>query len=145
MVTNKRILLDTNIVIDILRGDLIMLKFLETFNTIYLPVIVCGELLYGLFNSTRRSKQEKGLRAFIGACKVLNSNQLVAEEYAAIKLQLKKNGTPIPENDIWIAAIGNVNNITILTRDTHFEYVENLQKIIITKDSNKTKKSKKQV
>jgi len=134
MVTNKRVVLDTNIVIDVLKGDLITVKFLQTFHTIYLPVTVCGELLYGLFNSPRRSKQEKRLRAFINSCKILSCNQLIAEEYGAIKLKLKKKGKPIPENDIWIAAISNVNNVPLFTRDAHFNYVDDLSKIMIEPD-----------
>lgn len=131
MVKAKRVALDSNIAIDILRGDQITLKFLQTFDTVYLPATVRGELLYGLFKSSRRVKQEPRLRAFLRACKPLNCNQLVAEEYATIKLQLKNDGKPIPENDIWIAAISNVNQIPLLTRDKHFDYIKHLEKIVI--------------
>lgn len=131
MVKSKRVALDTNIAIDILRGDQITLQFLQSFDTVYLPATVRGELLYGLFKSDRRTKQEPRLRAFLRTCKPLNCNQLVAEEYAIIKLQLKNDGKPIPENDIWIAAISNVNQIPLMTRDKHFDYVTSLKKIMV--------------
>lgn len=57
----------------------------------------------------------------------MNSNILIAEEYAKIRLKLKENGTPIPENDIWIAAICKVNAILLATNDKHFNKIEGLR------------------
>lgn len=126
---NKKIALDTNIAIDVLKGDIGTIKFLELYQSIYLPITVCGELLYGLYNSPKRNKQEKRLRSFISSCKILNSSELVSEEYATIKLALKLKGHPIPENDIWIAAISNVNRIPLFTKDKHFSYIDDFEKI----------------
>ena len=58
---------------------------------------------------------------------ILNTNFLVANEYAAIRKNLKDIGKPIPENDIWIAAICNVNDIKLATRDKHFKNIKNLK------------------
>jgi len=58
---------------------------------------------------------------------MLDSNSLVANEYAEIRLSLKQKGKPIPENDIWIAAICMVNDVPLMSHDKHFEHVEKLQ------------------
>lgn len=123
----KRIVLDTNIAIALLNADSDVPLNLEKYEVFYLPIIVCGELLFGASNSKKSKQNFKKIMRFIKTCKVLNSNLLVAEEYASIRQQLKDNGTPIPENDIWIATISKVNNFPLATRDKHFEHIENLK------------------
>jgi tRNA(fMet)-specific endonuclease VapC len=61
----------------------------------------------------------------------LNINELIAIEYANVRLQLKQIGRPIPENDIRIAAICKVNDIPLITRDKHLTYVEDLEVITV--------------
>lgn len=122
----ERIALDTNIAIDILNGNEKTVETLSEFDLIYLPITVCGELLFGAKNSSRAEENEAKYQAFIDQCYVLNSSALVAEEYARIRKQLKDNGRPIPENDIWIASICIVNEVPIYTRDKHFLRVEGL-------------------
>jgi len=121
-----QIALDTNIAIDILNGDEGTIRVLSPYEEVYLPFTVCGELLFGAMNSKKSIQNVKKFKAFISNCIVLNSNTLVSEEYATIRLELKKKGQPIPENDIWIAAICRVNDIPLFTRDKHFEHVEGL-------------------
>ena len=93
----------------------------------YLPVTVCGELLFGAKNSSLSKRNEKRYKQFIETCEVLDNNLLVASAYATIRLELKKKGKPIPENDIWIAATCRVNTVPLLTRDNHFSYVPRLR------------------
>jgi len=127
----KRIALDTNIAVDILNGKEETLKKLSKYDIFYLPITVCGELLFGALNSNRKKRNEKTFKAFIKKCKILNSNILISEEYASIRLELKKKGTPIPENDIWIAAICKVNKIPLITRDFHFKNIDNIKLVKI--------------
>lgn len=96
---------------------------------IYLPVTVSGELLFGAKNSQQRSTNLDEFRNFIKNCEVLDINYLIAEEYSDIRLKLKQKGKPIPENDIWIAAICIVNGLPLLTSDKHFLDIENLEVI----------------
>ena len=85
----------------------------------------------GAKNSSRKKENEKKFNDFIQSCVILNSNSLVAEEYAQIRKGLKDKGKPIPENDIWIAAICKVNEIPLATRDKHFKNIINLKMVKI--------------
>ncbi|MGB1206260.1 MAG: type II toxin-antitoxin system VapC family toxin [Chitinophagales bacterium] len=123
----KRIALDTNIAIELLNKNKNTIKQLEKFDIFYLPITVCGELLFGALNSKRKNSNEKKVRVFIKSCKILNSNTLIAEEYATIRYELRQKGNPIPENDIWIAAICKVNNLSLATRDKHFKNIDGLK------------------
>jgi len=125
----NKVALDTNIVIDIFNNKKELLQLLRNYQEIYLPVIVCGELLFGAKNSSKRLENERQFRGFIGTCLVLNLNEGVAESYADIRKNLKDKGKPIPENDIWIAAICLVNDLPLVTNDRHFKEVEGLKLI----------------
>jgi len=120
------IALDTNIAVAILNGKTAIIELLQQFGDIYLPVTVSGELLFGAKNSANRLRNESRHRAFIDSCILLDTNSLVADAYAEIRLFLKQKGRPIPENDIWIAALCVVHDIRLLSYDKHFEYVDGL-------------------
>ena len=123
------IAIDTNIAIDILNGNKEILDRFEKYSSIYLPVTVCGELLYGAANSGNSKKNLTKFREFILSCTVLNINSAIAEQYAITRKKLKEKGSPIPENDIWIAATCMVYEISFVTNDKHFENIEGLQLI----------------
>jgi tRNA(fMet)-specific endonuclease VapC len=126
MVKTDQIALDTNIVIDVLNNKSEVIKLLKNYHEIYLPVTVCGELLFGAKNSAKRQDNELRFREFFRRCRVLNVNELVAETYSEIRKQLKDKGRPLPENDIWIAAICLVNDLPLATHNKHFEEIEKL-------------------
>ncbi len=125
MVTDK-IALDTNIAVDVLNAKASTIALLQAYTKIYLPVTVCGELLFGAKNSNRKTQNEPKYQDFIAQYEVLNVHDAVAEEYAEVRKQLKDKGNPIPENDIWIAAICKVNDIPLITHDKHFTQVDGL-------------------
>jgi tRNA(fMet)-specific endonuclease VapC len=120
------IALDTNIAVDVLNGKAAIIELLKQFEVIYLPITVSGELLFGAKNSANRLRNEIRYQAFIGSCILLDINALVAEAYAEIRLSLKQKGRPIPENDIWIAALCVVHEVALFSHDRHFEYIEGL-------------------
>ena len=122
----KRIALDTNVAIGLLNGKEDIHKHLGKFDTICLPVTVCGELIFGAKNSGLSQKNEKKYLEFINDCELMDINMIVADTYAKVRLQLKKAGKPIPENDIWIASTCIVNNIPLYTLDKHFKEVSDL-------------------
>jgi len=126
MVDYTKIIIDTNIAIKLLNGDTKVSSELVKYKILFLPIIVCGELLYGAINSSRSEQNLEILNDFISRCEILKVDALVANEYAKIRLALKLKGRPIPENDIWIAAIAQVNNLGIITLDKHFNYIEEL-------------------
>jgi tRNA(fMet)-specific endonuclease VapC len=116
--------LDSNTAIDFLRGFDEIKSKVFSFKEIYLPVVVCGELMFGAANAHKQSKNQTTTLEFISTCKILSSNLIVAELYAKIRLDLKKKGTPIPENYIWIASICSANSIPLFTQDSHFKLID---------------------
>jgi len=102
---NGRYLLDTNIVIALFGEDEEVFKKVQEAEELYHPAIVIGELYYGAFNSTRKAKNLQKIDEYRDEVAVLNSDDHTARFYGEIKAGLKKKGTPIPENDIWISAI----------------------------------------
>ena len=116
----KRIALDSNTAIALLNGDAVAVKTISKYDVICLPVTVCGELIFGAKNSKLSVKNEAKYFAFMESCEMLDINFAVAETYGNIRLALKKNGTPIPENDIWIAATCIANSTPLFTYDKHF-------------------------
>jgi tRNA(fMet)-specific endonuclease VapC len=121
-----QIALDTNAAIAILNNQTEIYTLLSGYDNICLPVTVCGELIFGAKNSKLSAKNEKRYYQFISSCELLDINFLVAEIYASLRLSLKKKGTPIPENDIWIAAICISNNIPLCTFDKHFQNIKGI-------------------
>jgi tRNA(fMet)-specific endonuclease VapC len=123
----KRIALDTNAAIALLNNQSGIFSLLGSYDIICLPVTVCGELIYGAKNSKLSAKNEKRYLAFIESCELLDINLVTAETYGSLRLELKKKGRPIPENDIWIAAVCVVNEIPLCTFDKHFQSIKRLK------------------
>jgi tRNA(fMet)-specific endonuclease VapC len=119
----KGIALDTNIVIDILNGKKEIAEICFKYYPMYLPITVCGELLFGAINSAKSQKNLSICQEFIDECQILNTTSNISMDYAKIRKHLKDLGHPIPENDIWIAAICRSFDITLATRDKHFSYI----------------------
>ena len=123
--------LDTNVAIAILRGQTQLLADANIqLANCALPITVAGELLFGARNSGRVEKNLLWYRDFIQTLPSLVLDGIAAEHYAEIRLALKQQGRPIPENDMWIAAICRVNDVPLLTFDKHFGYVPGLQLLV---------------
>ncbi len=120
-------LLDTTIVVDHLRGKSPALgdRFKET-TTLYLPVTALGELLYGAYKSAFEPKGLKQIEDFVQLCALLAPDEETAHYYGRIHADLARLGKPIPQNDIWIAAIALEHNLPLATRDHHFSLVSGL-------------------
>ncbi len=93
MVKNELVALDTNIVIDILNNKTVTIELLKDYRKVYLPITVCGELLFGAKNSARHQDNEQRFRQFIKSCFILNINELVAETYAETRKILKRTSS----------------------------------------------------
>jgi len=124
-----KLALDTNAVIAYREGISEVCKLVEEADVIILPVTVIGELLYGALNSTKTRSNEKFVHEFAGYSLVMQINESVAARYARVRFTLKRQGTPIPENDIWIAAACLDLKVPILSRDDHFKQVPGLNVI----------------
>ena len=123
----KFFVLDTNIVIALFADEVKVKKNIEKADGVFVPVIVMGELFYGAELSTRKEQNLKKLHEFSVTCPLLDCNLETSKHYGAIKSLLKLKGTPIPENDIWIAAIAIQNQLPLSTRDKHFENIKGLK------------------
>ncbi|EHQ25086.1 type II toxin-antitoxin system VapC family toxin [Mucilaginibacter paludis] len=123
-------LLDTNIVIELFKGDVAITAFLESLeDDINIPFAVLGELYLGAYRSANPNKHIKQINAFLKRCNVLIADKETANHYAQIKTALLQKGKPIPENDIWIAAVAQQYDLKLHTKDKHFKEIDllNLQ------------------
>lgn len=119
-------LLDTNIVIAFFSGEPEVVKRLGDAGNVFLPAIVLGELYYGAEKSAKRSFNINLVDAFCQKVRQLDVNGETATHYGAIKEAVRAAGKPIPENDIWIAAIARQHDLILVTRDRHFNEVPDL-------------------
>ncbi len=121
-----RYLLDTNVVIAVLGEDAAVLDRLGAAQEVFLCSIVLGELYYGARNSARVAENVARIDALGAASVVLGCDATTAATYGRVKAALRQAGTPIPENDIWIAAIARQHDLTVVSRDGHFTAVDHL-------------------
>ena len=121
----KMYILDTNIVITFLNGNSYIAEKLSNI-TYFIPVVVLGELYFGAYKSQRQESNIKLINEFLSECKILNTDETTSKYYGEIKCQLIAIGKPIPENDIWIAALAKQHNCILITNDIHFENIQDL-------------------
>ena len=100
---------------------------MDNIDILFLPVIVLGELRYGAINSARPEQNEQVIKKLIENSVVMHVDEAVAVRYAIVRSELRKKGQPIPENDIWIAAICLENETSLISSDGHFENINGLE------------------
>lgn len=123
---NGKYLLDTNIVIAIFAGDTDVLERLAHCNEVSLPAIVLGEPYYGARKSTHVDANIGRIDDLAASSVLLGCDIDTSRHYGRIKNYLRAKGRPIPENDIWIAAVAQQHGLTLVSRDTHFHEVDTL-------------------
>jgi tRNA(fMet)-specific endonuclease VapC len=124
------ILLDTNRLTDALRGETGVVHMLESATDVWVPFIVLGELKAGFLCGTRAAGNELLLHEFLRlpGVGVLFPDTETTDGYARLFAYLKRNGTPIPTNDLWIAALAVQHRLTLLSRDAHFKALPQVAK-----------------
>jgi len=120
-----RVLLDTSAYSAFMLGHPEAKVALQRADEIYLTPVVLGELLAGFIRGKWRRKNEREIRAFLSSPRVqmIDVDEETAQRYAVILNGLWKAGTPIPTNDIWIAASAMQHGLRVLTRDAHYQKV----------------------
>ncbi len=120
-----RIMLDTSAYSAFMRGHPEVHRALQETEEIYLCPIVLGELLTGFSRGKNRKKNEKELEQFLASSRVglVPLDEGTAERYAVILNSLWRAGTPIPTNDLWIAASAMQHGLRLVTTDAHFQKV----------------------
>jgi predicted nucleic acid-binding protein len=122
-------ILDTNAVSAFGFGERAVAKAAVAHTTLYLPAVVLGEYQYGLLGSVRRIEIESWLNLFLDEVEILDIRRSTALRYAEIQRALKDAGTPIPINDVWVAALASEHGLPVLSRDEHFDRVKGLRRV----------------
>jgi len=119
-------ILDTNALSALADGDEKVAAHLDDDPLPAVPVIVLGEYRYGIRESRHRADYESWLSENLVRYAVLPVDAATATVYADLRQELKTLGKPIPENDIWIAALARQHRLPVLSRDQHFSFVPKL-------------------
>jgi tRNA(fMet)-specific endonuclease VapC len=123
-----RYLLDTNIVIAVFNGDALLQRRVTTTPEVYISIVTLGELFYGAHNSQRVQENVDRIDDFASSTTILDCDSRTALQYGSLKSILPKQGTPIPENDIWIAALAAQHDLALVTRDQHFSVIKDVRR-----------------
>jgi tRNA(fMet)-specific endonuclease VapC len=123
-----KLILDTNAYVGFKTGLPDLVDFLLKASLILISPIILGELIFGFRNGTRLQENMDELHQFIshGAVEVVQIGEITADRYSRIAEQLKRQGTPIPTNDIWVAAQAMEQGAELVTMDHHFEKISGL-------------------
>jgi tRNA(fMet)-specific endonuclease VapC len=123
-----RLALDTNRYTDLCRNEASVLDTVEHAEEIWFPFIVLGELRSGFSLGSQGARNEAVLRRFMmrPGVGVLYADEQTTHHYAAVYRQLRKQGTPIPTNDMWIAALVLQHSLVLCARDVHFDALPQL-------------------
>ena len=119
-------LLDTVIVVRYFNRDPVIRQRLAH-TRVYIPSISIGELFFGAYHSQRVTENIAQIRDLVAINTILPCDVETGNWYGQIKHQLRAKGRPIPENDMWIAAIALQYGLTVVTRDAHFREIDGLQ------------------
>src|SRR5664279_112331 len=125
-----RIALDTNRLTDLFRGDAALAEFLGTCDEVWIPFVVLAEMKAGLYGGSRQPRNEALLGHFLAreTVAILFVSRETTEQYARLFVQLKRAGTPVPDNDLWIAAMAVEHDLALVTRDRHFDKLPQLRR-----------------
>jgi tRNA(fMet)-specific endonuclease VapC len=123
-----RLLLDTNSYIDFCRGEADVLDQVQQARQIFLPFVTLAELRAGFLCGRHAHKNESVLSRFLNSPRVTVAypDENTTHHYARLFFQLRKQGTPIPTNDIWVAALAAQHDWILLTKDAHFDHLPQL-------------------
>lgn len=123
-----RVALDTNRLTDLFQGDAELADRLGECDEVWVPLIVLAEIKAGFHGGSQRHRNELLLQKFLATPTVgiLIPARETAEHYARLFVQLKRAGTPLPDNDVWIAALTLQHDLQLITRDRHFDCIPQL-------------------
>ena len=123
-----KILLDTSAYVGFKRNVIETVKIILRAESILVSPVVLGELMFGFRNGTRFKENMDDLNKFLEheAVELVPIGKITSDRYSRIAAQLKQQGTPIPSNDIWIAAQTMEHGAELITSDQHFERINGL-------------------
>lgn len=121
-------IIDTNALSAFADGDEGVRRVLEGARDHQLPVIVLGEFSFGILSSRHREAYKAWLAKRILEFEILSIDSKTAPHYTDIREELRQAGTPIPQNDLWIAALARQHGLPIASRDQHFDKVKKIKR-----------------
>ena len=126
-----KLLLDTNAYRDFCEGRRAAVEHLQRAQCIILPFIALAELRAGFACGTLARKNEAILTRFLNSprVRVLYPDENTTHHFGRLFHQLRKQGTPIPVHDIWIAALAAQHDLLLLSRDRHFDHLPQLARV----------------
>lgn len=126
-----RIALDTNRYVDMCRGEETTVNLVASADEVWLPFVVVGELRAGFVVGRRGAENERLLRRFLSkpGVDVLYADEQTTHHYASVFRQLRKQGTPIPTNDLWIAALVLQHDVVLASRDADFDHLPQIARV----------------
>lgn len=122
-------ILDTNAISALFEGNAEVAEVLKSTDRPYLPVVAIGEYRYGLLRSRLRRQIEPLLDILISESRVLSIDHQTTLAYAEVRHELREAGRPIPENDVWIAALARQHDLPVVSLDGHFDSVTRLRRL----------------
>lgn len=123
---SQGILLDSSVIIAHFRGKLDLFQLISPDEPLFMPLVALGELLKGALKSADPAKHQAKITALLKVVAVLNPDSATAGHYAAVSVALEAKGQPVPENDLWIAAVALELEMPFATRDAHFDRIDGL-------------------
>lgn len=126
-----RILIDTNRYTDFARGESAAVDRLQRAVRVYIPFVVVGELRAGFLCGSRSERNEANLTRFLSGqrVEVLYADDETTHHYARLFRQLRAQGTPIPTNDLWTAALAVQYGLHLFARDRHFDHLPQIPRL----------------
>ena len=126
------LVIDTNAYSGFLRGDARAVEVLGAAQEIHVPLIVMGELLAGFAAGARPERNRDELAQFMASSRVhlLKPDEKTARQYADLYVALRRQGMPIPTNDLWIAALARQHRLPLFSFDAHFGAVPGLALVL---------------
>ena len=126
-----RVALDTNRYVDFCRGEPAAVGVIQQAHHVFVPFVVLGELRAGFLGGSRNRQNERVLTRFLNSSRVevLHADDQTTHHYARLFQQLRDQGTPIPTNDLWIAALVVQHSLSLFVRDRHFDHLPQLARI----------------
>ena len=127
-----KIIIDTNVYAELARGNEHVRRILENADVVFVPVAVLGELHAGFNMGSRTAENRRQLEDFLDLPGVVtvSLDSSVAERYGELVSLLKKNGTPLPTNDVWIGATALETGGRMMTFDSHYKSIPGLMMVL---------------
>ncbi len=122
-------ILDTNALSAWAEGRAAIEAPLRSAERLVIPSVVLGEYYFGIRQSRHRSRYEEWLARYLPLTEIAAVTSATADVYADIRLKLKRLGTPIPPNDVWIAALARQHALPVLSNDGHLDAVDGVRRI----------------